>query len=153
MLNQTCWLIRIGKFDVTDPSFSTEVLRLAPFCPVLLYSLLALSAVHMNRVSSYDVNEAEEYHEKCVELLIPMLDDEQVITDGAVLASSVLLRFYEEMSGKLATGLAIRTYPSTSLTHLKLSSHPWTRLCMALAGRRCLRRRHAEGKPAVGGSP
>lgn len=56
--------------------------------------------MHMSRVAEYDVDEAEEYHEKCVELLLPMLHDKKVITDGAVLASSVLLRFYEEVSGE-----------------------------------------------------
>lgn len=85
---------------MTDPSFTTDVLRLAPFCPVLLYSILALSAIHLNRTAEYDVNEAEEYHEKCIELLLPLVEDKRVITDGAVLASSVLLRFYEEISGK-----------------------------------------------------
>lgn len=73
---------------------------------MLLYSILALSAIHMNRVGDYDVNEAEQYHEKCVELLLPMLNDKRVITDGAVLASSVLLRFYEEISGMLKSSNA-----------------------------------------------
>jgi hypothetical protein len=84
-----------------DLCFTTEVLRLAPFCPVLLYSLLSLSAIHMNRVGHYDINEAENYHEKCIELLLPMLNEDHAITDGALLASSVLLRFYEELSGKI----------------------------------------------------
>jgi hypothetical protein len=84
-----------------DLEFTTEVLRLAPFCPVLLYSLLALSAIHMNRVAEYDINEAEEYHERCIELLLPMLNEKEAITDGALLASSVLLRFYEEISGAI----------------------------------------------------
>lgn len=63
------------QLDVTDLSFTSEVLRLAPFCPVLLYSILALSAIRMNRVADYDANEGEQYHEKCVELLLTMLDD------------------------------------------------------------------------------
>ena len=85
---------------MTDPDFTTEALRLAPSCPVLLYSILALSAFHMSRFSTYDVNEAEEYHEQCVRLMLPMLKDKSVITDGTVLAFSTLLRFYEEVSGK-----------------------------------------------------
>lgn len=54
--------------------------------------------MHKSRVADYDVNEAEEYHERCVSLLLPMLDDKRIITDGAFLATSTLLRFYEEVS-------------------------------------------------------
>ncbi|KAF2094201.1 hypothetical protein NA57DRAFT_80616 [Rhizodiscina lignyota] len=85
-------------FDVTDPDFTAETLRLVPFCPVLLYAVLALSAMHRSRVAEYDENEAEDYHEQCVRLLLPMLDDKSIITDGAFLATSTLLRFYEEVS-------------------------------------------------------
>lgn len=87
-------------FDVTDPDFTAETLRLVPYCPVLLYAVLALSAMHRSRVAEYDENEAEDYHEQCVRLLLPMLDDKSIITDGAFLATSTLLRFYEEVSGK-----------------------------------------------------
>lgn len=88
---------------MTDYDFTLEVLRLVPSCPVLLYAVLALSAMHRSRVADYDVNEAEEYHERCVSLLLPMLDDKRSITDGAFLATSTLLRFYEEVSGMICT--------------------------------------------------
>lgn len=85
---------------MTDPDFTREVLKLVPYCPVLLFAVLALSAMHRSQVSDYDTEEAEEYHEQCVRLLLPMLEDKRIITDGAFLATSTLLRFYEEVSGR-----------------------------------------------------
>lgn len=76
------------------------MLRLVHICPILLYATLTLSAMHLNRLSRYDIAEADCYHEKCIELLLPILNDKNAIMDGAVLASSVLLRFYEEISSK-----------------------------------------------------
>lgn len=42
---------------------------------------------------------AQNYHEQCVTLLLPMLHNKAAITDGAFLACSTILRFYEEISG------------------------------------------------------
>lgn len=42
---------------------------------------------------------AEEYHEKCVSILLPMLHDNAAITTDEFLACSTILRFYEEISG------------------------------------------------------
>ncbi|KXL42448.1 hypothetical protein M433DRAFT_397020 [Acidomyces richmondensis BFW] len=87
-----------------DPEFTREALRLAPYCPLLLYSMLATAAIHKSRfardptVEGECAAEAERYHEQCVSLLLPMLQDKDSITDGAFLACSTILRFYEEIS-------------------------------------------------------
>lgn len=47
--------------------------------------------------------EAEKFHAQCVSLLLPMLQDQDSIADGAFLACSTILRFYEEISGKSAS--------------------------------------------------
>lgn len=93
------------QFDVTDPKFTTEILSLAPSCPLLLYSMLATASIHKSRftvdpgTSNKLAAEADIFHEKCVNMLLPMLHDPSSITDGAFLACSTILRFYEEISG------------------------------------------------------
>ncbi|KAF5536522.1 ARCA-like protein [Fusarium napiforme] len=75
-------------FEVTDPDFTNEALRRAPRCPLLLYSLLAVSSSHKSRfLDDPDIAQdyaryGEEYHEKCISLLLPMLNDNESITDG-----------------------------------------------------------------------
>jgi hypothetical protein len=43
---------------------------------------------------------AEESHEKCVELLIPLLSTETIANDEAILCAIVILRVYEQLSGE-----------------------------------------------------
>ncbi|KAG4257416.1 hypothetical protein FPRO04_08624 [Fusarium proliferatum] len=94
-------------FEVTDPGFTNEALRRAPRCPLLLYSLLAVSSSHKSRfLEDPDIAQdyaryGEEYHEKCISLLLPMLNDSESITDGAFLACSTILRWYEELSAPI----------------------------------------------------
>jgi len=70
--------------------------------------MLATAAIHKSRFARDPIiegdcaAEAERYHEQCVSLLLPMLQDRVSITDGAFLACSTILRFYEEISGKSA---------------------------------------------------
>ncbi|KAF9774149.1 hypothetical protein IL306_007899 [Fusarium sp. DS 682] len=96
-------------FEVTDSDFTNEALRRAPSCPLLLFSLLAVSSSHKSRflddpaVSEDYARYGEEYHEKCISLLLPMLNDSESITDGAFLACSTILRWYEELSGGYAS--------------------------------------------------
>lgn len=69
----------------------------------MLYSLLAISAMHRSRIGFRELDEAaeaEDFHKKCVSLLLPMLQDQRCVTDAAFLACSTILRFYEEISGK-----------------------------------------------------
>ncbi|KAI7764064.1 hypothetical protein LZL87_006446 [Fusarium oxysporum] len=92
---------------VTDPDFSNEALRRAPRCPLLLYSLLAVSSSHKSRfLDDPDIAQdyaryGEEYHEKCISLLLPMLNDSESITAGAFLSCSAILRWYEELSAPI----------------------------------------------------
>jgi hypothetical protein len=94
---------------VTDVGFTEGCLILAPTCPILLYSMLATASIHKSRyeknqtVAGELAADAEFYHEQCVSLLLPMLQDQDAITDGAFLACSTILRFYEEISGTCAT--------------------------------------------------
>ncbi|KAE8423007.1 hypothetical protein BDV36DRAFT_290820 [Aspergillus pseudocaelatus] len=93
----------------------------------------SLAARHLQRFADDDVDEAEHYHEKCIELLLPALNDlndRTATCDGAILAASVLLRLYEEISAPI---------------------HGWMmrRTCWRL----CIRDRGAERKPPLAGRP
>ena len=94
-----------SKFDISDTEFTKEAMLLAPSCPLLLFSMLATACMYQSRFEP-DVEvahelavEADDFHERCVSLLLPMLHDYDSVTDGAFLACSTILRFYEEISG------------------------------------------------------
>jgi hypothetical protein len=88
--------------DVCDPlsHFGRLVPELALTSPLLYNSLLAVSAHDLSRTAGYDSTMAELYHERCVELLIPMLDDLSVVSEDVV-AATVLLRNYEQMASAI----------------------------------------------------
>lgn len=93
------------SLDICDPQrhFSTVVPDLATRSPVLLNAALAASSHHLSRVTDYNPLVADMYHERCVELLIPMLGELSSLPDE-VIAATVLLRLYEQMSSAI-TGL------------------------------------------------
>lgn len=92
------------RFDLTDPDFTVEVLRLAPNCPVLCYSVLALSSFHHSKAAVQNGEEAERFHEKAVALLTDLMRNPTRLADGSGLASVVILRLYEESKG-------VRSFP------------------------------------------
>ncbi|RGP79406.1 hypothetical protein FLONG3_2461 [Fusarium longipes] len=81
--------------DCTDASrqFTLNVPTLAKRSPILLYAVISFAARHVG-----DSVVAEESHEKCVELLIPLLSTETIANDEAVLCAIVILRVYEQLS-------------------------------------------------------
>jgi len=95
------------SFDLTDPSchFRNIVPQRALTDPILLNAILAASARHISRVSGGDPYIADKYHQRCIQHLIPMLSDEAAVLDENLLASTVILRFLEEidvpLSGKV----------------------------------------------------
>lgn len=87
------------NMDLTDPfnHFATVVPQRAATCPPLLNAVLASSARHLSSISDYDPVVANRYHQQCLKYLIPMLDDTAAILDENLLASTVILRFLEEI--------------------------------------------------------
>jgi hypothetical protein len=75
------------------------VLRLIPTCPVLRWSVLALSSFYQARLEATSSSEAESFHDIAVANLLLLLSERTLLTDGAVLASTVILRLYEESKG------------------------------------------------------
>lgn len=95
-------LIMEAKADITDPQrhFESEVPTRAFNEPVLRYAIFAFSSRHLNRQDTGDATEALQYHNRCVQILIPALSaPEKHITED-VLAAVAILRQHEEMDGR-----------------------------------------------------
>ena len=108
--------ISLGQImDVCDPHnhFGSVVPELATRSGLLLNAVLAASALHLSRTTGYDPMVAEMYHERCVELLIPLLDDPSRVADEVV-AATVLLRFFEQVSSAITGSDCERHLSGTS---------------------------------------
>ncbi|KAF9895239.1 hypothetical protein FE257_000141 [Aspergillus nanangensis] len=85
--------------DVCDHErhFSTDVVESAPGCPLLLYACLATAARYLS--SSVPPRTADEYHERCIAILLPGLEHRDFqINIEILLAATVILRFFEQIS-------------------------------------------------------
>lgn len=92
-----------SKLDITDIQrhFAVDVPELALSCPVLLNALMAYAGRHLSRVSDFDSAVADHYHHECVSLMIPMLDEKDLVADETLFAAAVILRAFEETNGTL----------------------------------------------------
>ncbi|CAI7591695.1 unnamed protein product [Penicillium discolor] len=88
--------------DITDPQrhFETEVSARALKEPVLRYAIFAFSSRHLDRQDNSDVTEALQYHNCCVQLLIPALSGAREHITEDILAAVAILRQHEEMDGE-----------------------------------------------------
>ncbi|KAJ5437674.1 hypothetical protein N7445_006218, partial [Penicillium cf. griseofulvum] len=88
--------------DITDPQrhFETEVSARALKEPVLRYAIFAFSSSHLDRQDNRDVTEALQYHNCCVQLLIPALSGPREHITEDILAAVAILRQHEEMDGE-----------------------------------------------------
>ncbi|OOF90985.1 hypothetical protein ASPCADRAFT_155717 [Aspergillus carbonarius ITEM 5010] len=88
--------------DVCDHErhFSLDVVERAPANPLLLYACLAIAARHLSHTNhTIPPNTADEYHERCIGILLPLLENREVeISMDILLASTVILRFFEQIS-------------------------------------------------------
>ncbi|KAM5357389.1 hypothetical protein ACJZ2D_016313 [Fusarium nematophilum] len=89
-------------FDVCDAArhFGTEVPKRARHFPFLAYSILAFSSRQMSLKEGIRDDSHEAYHSHALRILIPILDDPIGAVNENVLAGIVILRSYEEMTGK-----------------------------------------------------
>ncbi|KAG2413960.1 hypothetical protein HFD88_003151 [Aspergillus terreus] len=88
--------------DVCDHErrFSVEVVERAPSCPLLLYACLAIAARHLSHsTNSVPPNAADEYHERCIAILLPGLESRDFQQNiETLLAATVILRLFEQIS-------------------------------------------------------
>ena len=89
----------IYQADICDlrSHFANEVPRRALQVPMVLKSLLALSARHDAIMSGSSDLESSEYHGQCLELLIAALAQPEDSYDDNLLITVVILRVYEEL--------------------------------------------------------
>lgn len=66
---------------------------------ILLNAIFAASARHLSRVSDFDPYVVDRCRRECLNHLIPMLSDNEAITDENLLAATVIPRFLEEVEG------------------------------------------------------
>ncbi|KAE8368599.1 hypothetical protein BDV27DRAFT_141818 [Aspergillus caelatus] len=85
--------------DITDPQrhFEIEVPLRALEEPVLRYAIFAFSSRHIDRQRQKDISEALQYHNRCLQLLIPVLSGPRNSITDTVLAAVAILRQHEEM--------------------------------------------------------
>ncbi|POR31152.1 Uncharacterized protein TPAR_08639 [Tolypocladium paradoxum] len=92
-------------FDLCDNErhFARVVPRRAVFCPPLMNAMLAASAKRLSRVSDFDRTVVDQYHQKCLDVLIPALSNSAAVMDENLLPAIVILRFMEELDVPIAT--------------------------------------------------
>ncbi|KAB8214719.1 hypothetical protein BDV33DRAFT_228073 [Aspergillus novoparasiticus] len=85
--------------DITDSQrhFEIEVPLRALEEPVLRYAIFAFSSRHIDRQRQKDISEALQYHNQCLQLLIPVLSGPRDRITDTVLAAVAILRQHEEM--------------------------------------------------------
>jgi hypothetical protein len=98
--------------DICDEHnhFGRTVPELATHSPLLLNALLAVSRHHLSRTMGYDCMAAEMFHERCVELLIPLLDNAPRVSDEVVAAtycSEILSKYHQLSLDSITSGILL----------------------------------------------
>jgi hypothetical protein len=86
----------LGRWlDCTDASrqFTLKIPALATTSPVLLEAIMSFAARHRG-----DAEAANLAHERCIAMLIVLLDSEQVADDDVLLCAIVILRVFEQLT-------------------------------------------------------
>ena len=71
----------------------------------LLYAVLAISARHLELTQGLPGNKSDEYQQNCLQILIPSLNDATKALPDTIMASALLLRLLEEMTGQFCLPL------------------------------------------------
>ncbi|KAH7359263.1 hypothetical protein B0T11DRAFT_113750 [Plectosphaerella cucumerina] len=77
-------------------------LRAATCCP-LFHAILAYAAKRLSRLNNYESLVADNYHQKCLNALIPALSHSSAAVDENLLTSLILLRAMEELDVPIST--------------------------------------------------
>ncbi|KAJ6019356.1 hypothetical protein N7522_001423 [Penicillium canescens] len=83
----------------TRRHFSTDLVKRATTSSLLLYACLAVSACHLSRTTNTIPADLEDmYHERCISIMLPVLDKSDEIGIDVLISSTVMLRFFEQVS-------------------------------------------------------
>lgn len=117
--------LTIIQLDAGDPErhFCADVAGRASSSPLLLYACLAVSACHLSRTSrTISPEVADSYHERCVSIMLPVLDKPEFeIGIDILLSSTVILRFFEQISCAQNPAISLEHIPYHGLSPL---THP-----------------------------
>lgn len=91
---------RAIKFDYCDPHrhFANVVACTAATNSTILNAILALSAKHLSLKGSAHPHVSDEYQRRCLQTLIPALNNRDSILGGTLFAATVILRLLDEMT-------------------------------------------------------
>jgi hypothetical protein len=87
----------LGRWlDCTDATrqFTLGVPQKIKTCPILCHAVLCFTARHRR-----DDETAQASYQKCIELLIERLNEENASHNETLLSALVILRFYEQLDG------------------------------------------------------
>ena len=66
--------------------------------------ILAIAALHQSRLNGEDdLYEAMTYHDKALNLIVPMLGDSEGANDDCILMSTTILHLYDGLESKTAS--------------------------------------------------
>ncbi|KAM5523416.1 TPR domain-containing protein [Fusarium oxysporum f. sp. phaseoli] len=114
-------------YDLSDSacSFGLEVPSIALDEPLLFCAVIALSSMHACKTSAPSFRKvAEFYHHRCVQFLIALDADDELISRGVALAATCLLRSYEILDGDVDPNMHLRGAYSMASLHDVLSGIP-----------------------------
>ncbi len=74
---------------------------MAATSPLLMTAILAISALHHSRISGQeDLYNAMTLHDKCLSMIVPMLNDSDCANDDSVLMTTTILHLYDGLECK-----------------------------------------------------
>ncbi|CAD6589562.1 MAG: hypothetical protein ASARMPRED_004128 [Alectoria sarmentosa] len=85
-------------FDVGDSKrhFGKIATRMAITSPLLMTVILAIAALHHSRISGQsDLYNAMTLHDRCLNMIVPMLSDSDRANDDSVLITTTILHLYD----------------------------------------------------------
>ena len=66
-------------------------------------AILAMAALHYSRINDQtDLYLAMTFHDKCLEILVPMLSDPDRVNDDCVLMTTTILHLYDGLECKMS---------------------------------------------------
>lgn len=91
-------------FDVSEPIqyFRIDIPQRARTNTTLANAILALSSRILQWKNGYNPHVADRYYQRCLEALIPALNDETLVMDETLLAATIFLRMLEEMDSHIS---------------------------------------------------
>ncbi|KAF2501308.1 hypothetical protein BU16DRAFT_613226 [Lophium mytilinum] len=91
-------------FDVLDPAqhFARVVPHRAAQCVPLQQAIFALSARHLSRISDMNPYISDQYFKRCIDVLMPVINETQAIIEEDILCAMVCLRLLEELDVPLS---------------------------------------------------